>query len=150
MKTLKVNKPYSWLQWPTVLSGIKYQTHVTAKFFGRVGIDPAGVKMAIDRVYSAESYSSEYLQGLTNWKPELFGELIYVLELVECPPFLKKTHEQFAFLKDEFEPWRPHITVPREYWEKIKNSNGRMTPKTENLRFGELELFLGDPDLETE
>lgn len=136
MKIINIDKNYSWLQWPVSTKhggGIK-NLHLTVKFFGDAKINPDYVKASV--------MGGHYLpRDKFAWKPVMFADLIYVLEFVKFPPAVKSLHDHFGLLKDEFEPYRPHITVDKKYWEMVRDIN--LSPIDEELRFGELELYLG-------
>lgn len=134
------NKGYSWLQWPVTVKGCKKETlHVTTKFFGQVELNKLAVEIRTNDAY--KSWRPEHFA----WEPVKFAELIYVLELTKYPAALGITHQQFDIIKDAFEPYRPHISVPLDYWNKVLS--GDLTPVMEELTFGELELCIGQAEL---
>jgi hypothetical protein len=144
MKTVNVNKPYSWLQWPVRLKNLeKPGLHVTVKYFGEAAINPKYVGHALDNLPRIE------LTKFLSWRPECFDETlgIYVLELLHVPPAMIVAHQQFALIKDQFEPWRPHITVPLAYWDRVAKDG--WTPQSEELTFDEIELCLGSSEYES-
>jgi hypothetical protein len=129
------DKKYSWLQWPVTLKGcFAPHLHVTAKFFGEAQIDqfavfsrcPAQLNLWVPQDFA--------------WLPCMFSQG-HVLHLTKCPKELFKIHDEFSIIKDQFEPWRPHISVPRNYW--IDVDEFKRTPVDEELMLGELELCLG-------
>ena len=135
MKIVEINKPYSWLQLPVTLDGLVMSNpHLTLKYFGRVPLDPLAISKRVDK--------NMYLPtDKIVWRAEIFNGLARVLELTQYPAALISAHETFSIIKDQFEPWRPHITVPLEYWNVIRD--GGQTPQEMNLRFGTPELYLG-------
>lgn len=129
------NKPYSWLQWPVTLNGCPKTTlHITAKFFGAVKIDRNAI---IGRLPLQEVmwHTREFL-----WYPTIFSGG-HVLELIRFPKEMLEFHNRFDLVMDQFTPWRPHISVSRDYWIKV-DSEG-LTPESENMTLGEIELCLG-------
>lgn len=131
-------KNWSWLQWPVTVKTYAepnpIQLHVTAKFFGDANIDRLAI---IGRIPLQRTmwFAGEFL-----WTPTIFARG-HVLELVKYPAELLEIHQRFDIIEDQFKPWRPHISVPREYWIKV-DSQG-LTPEMEELTFGEIELCLG-------
>lgn len=137
MKILEVPKPYSWLEWPVVLKGCsKPQLHITAKFFGHAPIDPDAVKRALGVTASPLALAS-----VQEWQPLIFHELCHVLILTKRSPIFDYVHDRFELIKDDFTPYRPHITVPKEYWEKVCAND--LKPAREILEIGALQLCLG-------
>jgi hypothetical protein len=135
MRVIELPKPYSWLQWPVTLKGCpKEHLHITAKFFGDAPIDRLAV---IGRVPLQQViwFAEEFV-----WAPAGFSGQ-HVLELVKCPEEIWNIHNRFDIIKDQFTPWRPHITVTREYWARVQLEG--LTPESECLSIGELELCLG-------
>ncbi len=136
MKLFKIDKPYSWLQWPVTVLSCTQDLHITAKFFGSIELDESAIEIRIDKGLFLPN-------RLFEWKPTIFGDYTYVLELTRVPPALFAVHSTFSIVKDQFTPWRPHITVPKDYWELVKEKN--LTPQSEMLRLGEIELYLYSP-----
>lgn len=137
MKILKFpDKKWSWLQWPVTLRGLsaEHHLHVTAKFFGGIEINPFEI---IDRCP----------MGLSTWQPKDFTWVPsmfakgHVLHITIFPQEMLHIHEVFKEVPDQFDPWKPHISVPRNYW--IEVDECALTPESEELKFGELELCLG-------
>ncbi len=128
-------KSYSLLRWPVAVKNCPGPLHVTAKWFGDIDLDPMGVQIRVEDFYE------EWTPKLFQWKPILFGDLVPVLEFTLYPIKMHKARLNFNFLKDQFEPWRPHITVPKLYWLRVLDQN--LTPEGEQLKFGEIELCLG-------
>lgn len=136
MKTIIVEKPYSRLQWPVTLKNCKEpKLHITAKFFGRASIDANYISMIVQRA----RLSHDDVAGLS-WTTNLFAGLSHALELHDVPSTIIAVHHAFPLIKDQFAPWRPHITVPKDYWEQVV-ANG-WTAQSEELQLGELELCL--------
>ncbi len=51
------------------------------------------------------------------YKPEVFGDLVNVLELKNPPLWLTSFHADFDMLRDDdFPSFRPHIAVDLEEW----------------------------------
>lgn len=136
MRVIEVpEKNYSWLQWPVRLNHFAGTgLHITAKFFGSIPIDRNAV---IARVPLQESlwFSNEF-----QWSREMFSQHM-VLELTKYPPAMRDIHNRFDLIEDEFKPWRPHITVTREYWQSVHAFG--FTPESEKLTIGEIELCIG-------
>ena len=129
------SKPYSWLQWPVSLRTCPRQLHITAKFFGETNLDPMAIKKRIDRLNRGMVIS------IFTWERKLWNSKDYVLEFKTYPSAMNYLHEMFDFIRDDHEPYRPHVTVPYEYWCRV-DSEG-LTPRGEKLTLGELELCIG-------
>lgn len=141
MKIVNCDKNYSWLQWRVKLKNCSDpKLHLTVKFFGDAEIDPDGVHDVICGITELKKYSKGFCPQFIKWSPEIFSDLVYVLRFIECPYLIENTHRAFGIIKDQFNPWKPHITVPKSYWDNVIKNN--WTPHSEQLYFGELELFL--------
>lgn len=143
IKVIKRDKSYSWLQWRVILPGLygpsaMENPHVTAKFFGNAKISAEGVQQVLS-AYPLYNVTPSSI-NLMEWVPQKFQDS-HVLELIHYPKRMQLIHDAFPVIEDQFTPWRPHITVPKPYWEFIKATGA--TPQAELLVFGELELYLG-------
>lgn len=134
MKIIEHVKPYSWLQWPLRLKNCNESVHITAKYFGKADIDP----WAIDRRMRGNFFLPH---DQFEWRPELFSDIIPVLELVRVPAALLSVHHSFDVIRNDFFPYRPHITVPKEYWAWV-NLN-KIKIQEELILIGEPELHYG-------
>jgi hypothetical protein len=142
MKIVHVNKSYSWLQWPVTLKSCDApRLHVTAKFFGSAPINPFAI---IDRV-PGQFLFVPFVEQIS-WRPEIFNDIVHVLEFTRFPEFMTGLHDEFAVFADQFPSFRPHITVPKVYWDKVNNEG--LSPIDEKLAFGPLELCYGTEDEE--
>jgi hypothetical protein len=138
VKLIEVKKEYSWLQWPVKLLNFESpRCHITAKFFGHAELDPSEVAKALEPVSSMAGRWGNFFQ----WEPDRFNDLVYVLKLTAMPYQLRATHECFRIFKDQFDPFQPHITVDQRYWLKVRDE--KLTPDSEQMEVGELELCLG-------
>lgn len=141
------NKSYSWLQWPVALKGLspEHHAHLTVKFFGATPLAPQAMA---DRVgwdthvnWSAQDFA---------WVPKIWmsGEseaTHYVLAFIKYPTSIDFIHGLFKIVRDQYIPWTPHITVPKEYFLLVEDQG--FSPKECDLTFGELELCLGGPNV---
>jgi hypothetical protein len=138
MKTISTDKPNSWLQLPVSLRGCKDpDLHLTVKYFGRAQINPVVVAAKIKH----DILKPGDFRSPIEWTPTTFSDLFYVLELTKYPMVLAWMHSHFTLIADQFPPWRPHITVNKEYWAWVRDT--KANPVSENLQFGEPELYLG-------
>lgn len=140
MKLVMVEKPYSWLQWPVqLLNCEKKNLHITAKFFGAATINHRHVRAMTEDV--APFYPVQHFE----WRANMFGpnKTDYVLELTKVPTSMIIVHQAFGLIQDQYSPHRFHITVPDLYWAKVQSEN--LTPLSEGLHIGELELCVGTP-----
>lgn len=133
------DKEYSWLQWPVKLKNCKKESlHITAKFFGRAAVNPDSVTKLLE---DCDDIILNFRTHHFNWKPEIFHDLVYVLELVRHPYTMDYVHGRFDLINDQFKPWRPHISVPKDYWDFVNKT--MLTPELEEIEIGPLQLCLG-------
>lgn len=138
------NKSYSWLQWPVTLRSLeKTPLHVTAKFLGEGMWNPAG----FTDLLGASNYKMTWDIGEFDfqWAPEIFFSLTPVLRFTRFPIAWSAIHSRMDFVQDQFPVYQPHITVPQEYWDKVRIQN--ILPRDEKMRVGPLEFCLGVKDL---
>lgn len=138
MKTISTPKLYSWLQLPVSLrNSTDADLHLTVKFFGAVRVNPVVVATKLKYyIFRVGEFRSP-----VEWVPTIFNDIVYVLEFTKYPMDLAEAHGQFSLIADQFSPWRPHISVPLKYWEWVKET--KANPISENLQFGEPELYIG-------
>lgn len=143
MKLIEVDKPYSWLSWPVTLKNCKEPSlHLTLKFFGHAKIEPAVVEEVLANQPRIEGIDVQWLRQRLTWVPEIFSGPVHVLEFNNAyTSLIRRIHSEFALIKDQFIPWRPHITVPYDYWNCVREE--RLTPSSEELTFGPIELYWG-------
>lgn len=139
------DKSFSWLQFPVALKGLmpEKHPHLTLKFFGSTEIDSYAIENRIGTNVHEALKTEEF-----GWTPKLWeapADVHYVLAFTKYPPVLKLMHDMFDIVKDQYIPWTPHITVPKDYFLMV-NDQG-LTPADMGLQFGEVELCLGKPNL---
>ncbi len=148
MKTVYApEKSYSWIQWPVSLKGLSplYKPHLTFKFLGTALLDPPAVKRRI----MVDMHHTLPVQEFA-WEPQFWTSPIshtnhYVLAFVKYPRALDLWRISFDIIKDEYIPWRPHISVPNEYFLLVEDQH--FSPLECELRFEEIELVLGGPNI---
>lgn len=150
MKVLnKPTRDHSWLQWPVSLKGLPDSSgaHLTLKFFGTALVNRREVAkiMMPSSMIQPPWRADEFSWNTKIWTSPLTQEVFHVLAFVKYPRVLNIYHDYFKLFEDYYRPWIPHITVPKSYFFMVED--GRMRPLDCELKFGELELCLGGPNL---
>lgn len=137
------SKPYSWIQFPATMKVTDGPVHMTLKFFGEAMIDHYAVerKLAIAPELNAAEFE---------WKPQFWNspfthQNYWVLAFTKYPPALDHMHGLFDVIRDEHKPWIPHITVSKKLFLLVEDQ--QFKPVECELKFGEIELCLGGPNL---
>lgn len=136
-------KPYSWLQFPVTLKGLEADAHMTLKFFGEAAINHYAVEKKLTIEPAMQDWEFD-------WKPQFWNspfthQNYWVLAFTKYPAALDRMHDLFDIINDEHKPWIPHITVSKKYFLLVEDQG--FTPVDCELKFGEVELCLGGPNL---
>lgn len=149
MKTLHFpTKPYSWLQWPATLKGLKpeHHAHLTLKFFGEAYLDVEAITSRVAG-HVHESWRPQDFEWKTEiWQSPKQQSLHYVLAFTKFPTIITFQHKLFNIIRNQYDPWTPHISVTKEYLMMVEDQ--AFTPAECELTFGEIELCLGGPNVE--
>lgn len=135
MRIVNIEKLYSYVAWPISFHPGFPNLHITAKFLGNLEIRLSDILSKIDGIDKLT------LRGV-NFNPCIFGtdiSPVHVLELLNFPTLGIEIHDKLDDLrKDDFTPYRLHVTVPKRLWNNI-NTNGYELLVT----LGELTLYKG-------
>ncbi len=108
----------SYLAWPVSVNGRHYSRsgkmyHMTLKYLGDGPIALSYLRLLLKE--HGNRKPSKWLAPI--WKPEIFSDLIHVLELKNPPTWLIPFHDSFDDLRtDDFPTYRPHVAVDLEDW----------------------------------
>jgi hypothetical protein len=111
----------SYLYWPVSLEGLD-DLHITYKFLGDAPVSLNEVKDLFYR-NGYPRYPVVY-----EWQPEIFETqndgATKVLEFTKFDPKMAELRKHLDHLRsDDYPAWRPHITVPEDVWQVIKDNN---------------------------
>lgn len=104
----------NYVYWPVILNGRQY--HITLKYLGDVDVKP-------DKVLAALKPFKTLLPLFYDWEPVVFNsgnEIHYVLEFTKFAALIPEMHDALNFRPDDFPTYRPHITVPKDVWDKAE------------------------------
>lgn len=135
-------KPFSWLEWPVTLKGLAemHKAHITCKFLGPAVVDPKVVERLLGARSDRPWRPSEFEWDTRIWTGHDEAQY-HVLALTKYPKMMYHAYKQFDLIKDSFQPWVPHITVPKAYFYLVEDQ--RFTPENCQMEVGEITLCLG-------
>jgi hypothetical protein len=125
----------AYVAWPVRFNFIKGEFHITAKYLGDSSWTLPGI--------------TQRLRGLNTrldlinaeWMPVTFdrGAKVLALALEDSRP--SAVNIALANLRlEDYDAWRPHITVPLDLWHTIKSQ--RLTPAEVIAEVGPLTLYV--------
>lgn len=111
---------HTYLFWPVKVGG-HGDLHITAKYLGKLDIDPKEIAKAIEGIPTDVDVSQ------IEWEPVVFDTKndgqVKVLQLVAFPENMKRIHDALEkFRKDDYDSYKPHITVPDELWNEVNDN----------------------------
>lgn len=117
-----------------------FLSHLTVKFFATATLDPEAIARRVDsRIHlSWDATDFEWDTKIWNGHDE---ETYFVLRMIKFPESMRFHHNIFDIIKDLYNPWVPHITVPKAFFFMVEDQG--FTPRECELKFGEIELCLG-------
>lgn len=133
---------FSYLYWPCTTNLTDARLHITSKFFGEDPITVEEIRGALDMI---GDFDKPLDWSELEWEPVVFATkndgAVAVLELIKFPPELTKLHAALMkYHKDDYQGYRPHITVSQEVWEAVAEK--KLTPQQCDLKVLDLELCI--------
>jgi hypothetical protein len=142
----KPDKAYSWLQWPVRMRATQAGTHhMTLKFFGETLLNVQAIQDRIGENLHLTWTAEEFQWEARYWSSATDYTNHYVLAFTKYPKTLDLAHNIFAVIKNQHDPWVPHISVDKDYFLMVEDR--KPTPRECELEFDEIELCLGGPNI---
>ncbi len=141
------DRSYSWLQFPVRLKRLPQERHphMTLKFFGEASIDPYAIEARIAADVHQSLKAEDFAWEPRFWSSPFDHRNYHVLAFTKYPTILDFMHKLFDVIKDQYIPWTPHITVPKDYYLLVEDQ--AFSPAECGLEFGEIEICLGGPNI---
>ena len=135
------HKKTSYLFWPVLLNGEEY--HITTKFFGESQVTLDDICELLSGYDNKLGFVPEFTPTSLHTKE---GE-VKVLEIKNAPNRIYEMHDMLGILhKDTYPTYRPHITVPEELWQKVKDEN--LSAMQLNFKVAGLRFRKGDDPIQ--
>jgi oligoribonuclease (3'-5' exoribonuclease)/8-oxo-dGTP pyrophosphatase MutT (NUDIX family) len=128
-------KENTYLYYPVTINGDD-DYHLTVKFLGICSATKEEILKAMEGI--DKTPPEEFQWRPIEWDSKNDGK-VKVLELLGVPENLVDLHDSLEeFREDEYDEYRPHITVEDDLWEKIKRDN--IDPSKALVQVGPLSI----------
>jgi hypothetical protein len=120
----------SYLAWPVAINGRITNLqgeplHITCKYWADQVVSLPSIAKRLELIDTSPISARD--KPHPHWEAVMFGDLIHVLELTNPPERMVAAHHAFDDVyKDDFSPWRPHITLDVDFWRFVKSRPGHV------------------------